>query len=104
VPRYRFGSDFPIILAVDVHHISTNARICWTTRRNHEKNDLDWTAPWIGDTFAINFGSLPPGMMLNGMTGEISGVPTLKESYYITVRAGGFGLCAGIRTYILVVQ
>jgi hypothetical protein len=54
--------------------------------------------------FVLSFGSLPPGMALNATTGEISGVPVLKGSYYITVRASGYGTCTGSRSYMLVVQ
>jgi hypothetical protein len=62
-------------------------------------------APAGGDyDFHVSFGSLPAGMTLNPTTGELSGTPTMKGSFYITIRARGFGMCAGARTYMFVVQ
>ncbi|MBX3277397.1 MAG: putative Ig domain-containing protein, partial [Acidobacteria bacterium] len=45
-----------------------------------------------------------PGLKLDAATGVLSGTPTMKGSYYISIRANGFGLCTGTRTYMLVIQ
>jgi hypothetical protein len=54
--------------------------------------------------FVVSMGSLPPGLKLDAATGVLGGTPTMKGSYYISIRANGFGSCTGSRTYMLVVQ
>lgn len=67
-------------------------------------NQVLSVAPAGNYSFLVSMGSLPPGLKLDAATGVLSGTPTMKGSYYISVRANGFGSCAGTRTYMLVVQ
>lgn len=50
-------------------------------------------------SFAIVSGALPAGLSLNPATGIISGTPTVNGLASFTIRATGFGGCAGNQSY-----
>jgi alpha-tubulin suppressor-like RCC1 family protein len=65
------------------------------------------TAPY---TYAVTSGSLPPGLVLNGTSGLLSGTPTANGSYPFTITAtdssGAMGTpsCSGNQPYTLVID
>lgn len=54
-------------------------------------------------TYAVTSGTLPPGLTLNPVTGDLSGTPTIPGSYTFAV-TGESGTCSGNRTYTLVIN
>ena len=57
------------------------------------------TAPY---TFALTAGTLPAGLTLNPVTGQISGTPTTAGTSSFTVTATDANTCAGSRAYQIV--
>jgi hypothetical protein len=55
-------------------------------------------------TFSIAGGSLPPGLILNGATGVISGIPTTSGSFSVTIQALDANSCPGRRAYTIAVS
>ena len=58
------------------------------------------TAP---HTFAVSAGSLPPGLVLNGVTGDITGVPTTAGTFDFSITATDANGCEGSRLYSLTI-
>lgn len=50
-------------------------------------------------TFAVTAGTLPAGLYLNPLTGEISGIPLTAGAYNFTVTAFDVNFCAGSQVY-----
>src|SRR5262245_50049344 len=46
-------------------------------------------------TFSITSGALPPGLMLNSVTGDVTGTPTTTGTYLFTVTATDTGGLTG---------
>ena len=58
------------------------------------------TAPY---SYAVT-GMLPPGLVLNPATGQISGTPTLSGSYPFTITATDSDGCMGSEDYVIVIS
>lgn len=56
------------------------------------------TAPY---TFSVSSGALPPGLVLNPVTGLLSGLPAAVGSFAFTITATDANGCRGSRCYIL---
>jgi hypothetical protein len=54
------------------------------------------TSPY---TFAISAGSLPSGLVLNGATGSITGIPTTTGTFDFSITATDVNGCEGTRLY-----
>lgn len=54
-------------------------------------------------SFAVTQGQLPPGLTLNSTTGVFGGTPTAAGNYSFSITASGFGTCASVRTYSLLI-
>jgi hypothetical protein len=50
-------------------------------------------------TFAVTAGGLPAGVLLDGVTGTLSGLPTTLEAYDFTITATDANGCTGSRQY-----
>ena len=50
-------------------------------------------------TFAVSSGALPTGLILNGVTGDITGTPTAAGTFNFTITATDVNGCAGSRPY-----
>ncbi|MDQ3013694.1 MAG: putative Ig domain-containing protein, partial [Acidobacteriota bacterium] len=55
-------------------------------------------------SFAVSSGNLPPGLMLNSVSGAISGTPVQVGTFTFTVTVTGFGTCSGSRAYTLTIN
>ena len=55
-------------------------------------------------TYAVTSGSLPPGLLLNPLTGVISGIPTLEGIYSFVVTATDSDGCTVAMTYTIIVN
>ena len=49
--------------------------------------------------YSVSAGSLPPGLSLNTVTGEISGTPTTAGTFNFTITASDADLCTGTEDY-----
>jgi hypothetical protein len=58
------------------------------------------TAPY---TYSRSAGTLPPGLLLGGATGAITGTPTAFGTYNFTVTATDANGCSGSRAYSIVI-
>ena len=58
------------------------------------------TAPY---TYAITGGTLPGGLILNSVTGEISGTPNATGNFPFEITATDANVCEGTRSYAIVV-
>lgn len=56
------------------------------------------TSPY---TFAVSAGALPPGLTLNGTTGQLSGTPTTSGLFSFTITATDSTTATGSRAYTL---
>jgi surface protein len=54
-------------------------------------------------TYSISVGTLPNGLTLNSTTGEISGTPTVANTFNFTVQAKDANNCVGTKVYRVVV-
>jgi hypothetical protein len=53
--------------------------------------------------YSVSAGSLPPGLSLNTVTGEISGTPTAAGTFNFTITATDVDLCTGTQDYSIAV-
>ncbi|HEY0143021.1 MAG TPA: ice-binding family protein [Thermoanaerobaculia bacterium] len=58
------------------------------------------TAPY---TFSLSAGALPPGLLLNGATGSITGLPTTPGTFNFTLTATDANGCTGSRLYTITI-
>lgn len=56
-----------------------------------------------GYTFMLQSGALPNGLMLNGMTGLISGTPTTEQVSNFTITASDANGCLGMQAYTITI-
>ncbi|HEY0156995.1 MAG TPA: ice-binding family protein [Thermoanaerobaculia bacterium] len=54
-------------------------------------------------TFSVSAGALPPGLLLNGATGSITGVPTTTGTFAFSITAADANGCEGTRAYSVTV-
>ena len=52
-------------------------------------------------TFTVTSGALPPGLLLNGVSGAITGTPTTGGTFSFTITATDANGCLGSRAYIV---
>jgi hypothetical protein len=55
-------------------------------------------------TFDIDAGALPSGLVLNSLTGNLSGTPGSRDTFIFVLRATDSNGCIGRRQYRIVVN
>ena len=58
-------------------------------------------SPGSGNTFMVSAGSLPPGLMLDPMSGLLSGTPASAGNFSFTIQATNGTGCAGSQQYTI---
>jgi hypothetical protein len=59
--------------------------------------------PW-SYSFSLSSGTLPPGLGIDPLTGQLSGTPTANGTFNFTVSALGIASCVGSRSYSITIQ
>jgi CSLREA domain-containing protein len=66
--------------------------------------NLAATTPSGGYTFSVESGSLPPGLAINNLFGQLAGKPTTAGTYHFTLKATRSNGCTGTRAYTVVIS
>jgi hypothetical protein len=66
--------------------------------------NLAATTPSASYTFTVESGTLPPGLTINNLFGQLSGKPTTAGTFNFTLKATRSNGCTGTRAYTVVVS
>jgi hypothetical protein len=66
--------------------------------------NLAATTPSGSYTFSVESGSLPPGLTINNLFGQLSGKPAAAGTYTFTLKATRSNGCTGTREYTVVIS
>jgi hypothetical protein len=74
-----------------------------TVNVNYSGN-LAATTPAASYTFSVESGSLPPGLTINNLFGQLSGKPAAAGTYNFTLKATRSNGCSGTREYTVTIS